>query len=42
MKKILLLLAVLTAMCVQADDYLYIEDADFEEITKGEFDYDNI
>ena len=26
MKKILLLLAVLTAMCVQAEDYLYIED----------------
>lgn len=30
MKKILLLLAVLTAMCVQAEDYLYINDFEID------------
>lgn len=33
MKKILLLLAVLTAMCVQAEDYLYIEDFEIDRST---------
>ena len=33
MKKILLLLAVMTAMCVQAEDYLYIEDFEIDRST---------
>ena len=33
MKKILLLLAAMTAMCVQAEDYLYIEDFEIDRET---------
>ena len=33
MKKILILLAVMTAMCVQAEDYLYIEDFEIDRST---------